>query len=1031
MPYSGSVSADVEDELVYMVSKLVGLRTKASNARTPAELDAAIAEMRVTVSRGMRTGHSWANDDLKGVFNNSFKELSGGATKPKTAIDASYRLRKKSKTAMFRLDLSLNSWVDDQKKSVVAGKQLAALEKAMAGKTGDDFVKLRKQAQEIRKGIGSVQEIPSVTYFSKKGQHAAVAQMPAPTYIRTALKAGHVDNENQGLIRGALAGGVDMLFVHDGDECGWVTHDSLPRADGMEVEVREALAHPKAHPNCQRSFSLPSKAERKAAAERERARKAAQKLAAAAKRQAQKQKLVQAAKVTAKAAAVGVKLYKSPATQLLIKNIVEDRWALPAGMQEFVAKFAKYGAQEKAVAASATSVERQEVSTAEVRQRILEWADNIIGAEDATHKVPVAMQKVLGLPATATTDRITQATWSYGDWVATDTAKTGSSVDNIVNSGVWAEARQELFDSNPVLASYFHIGNPRGVNVGDATGQTIRVIRDAFTKDADQITEEAIKELATAIDPFYWISGRFGPARMSVRMSTEGRRDLAAKLFRQIRDTRRWSQVDRDAAAELGVKLVHPVDLKDIHRALLPRLTLNPGGLFSFTVSSESGNIKPIFRVLPQWAATRYFGGEFTLAQGAGGRIKQAVQEGANLGDVLRGLPDEVITHLNMYRNGPLNAHVNFWGTRFNGYSVYLGKDTDWIRLANRYRRYERVGPGLGQIVPLNRMWTELSVMPNNWSTVTFTGKNKQFDVLVNLHRWSGSLVHIAREMRIDYFSLKHWYAQAQQFTNYQLDRMNASELAQVRSYADLRRYADGFVDHTRALADIDLPSAPIGRHNVSPLLEHNGSKSLLGDVDRFNGAWDVLFPHVRRPALDIYTPGSAGFESDTANLFSRGGTTYIRSDLAANWGDMAQIRKRNVFINFWPAGTEDPVAALWHEAAHNLMDKVGERGMADLFRRLRNDLPDLPKYMLNRIPTPDEIPVNEFRVKGDLLEKLQQIFMGKPETRQWVRNNLSGYATRNIHETISEAFTEYMTSAHPRPFAMVIGHWLEVYGGL
>lgn len=1064
MPYANSASEEVEGELIALIERLGSLKAAARKARSPTEIDAAVAQMRVTINRGMRVGHTWAKEDLKKVFNDEYR-LHWTQTKPKRDIDAAFNLRKKSRQSMNRLETGLNKWADEQGRNILVGKQLGALETAMRGAKGEDFIKLRQQAQGLRKQIVTDTDIPPITYFSKRGKHASVAEMPAPTYVRMALRAGHVDNENQGFIRGARQAGIEELSVRDGDECGWVTHDSSPLADGMSVTPTEAMAHPKAHPNCVRYFVLPSAAERKAARERARVRAAAQKEA----RKLRKAQLVKAAKVTAKAAAVGVKLYRSPATQILINNIVSERYALPEPLKEFVAKFARYEAQEKAVATSASLAEKQEVTPDEVRQRILEWSDSVIGAEDAVHKVPVAMQKVLGLQPEASTGRITDAAWSYGDWVAKNRGQTAGVVDNLVDSGVWAEARSELHHDTPVLASFFHMANPRGFNVGGATGQTIHVIRDAFSKDADKITEEAIREIAGLIDPFPWAKGKFGPVKMSVGMSTEGRRDLAAKLFKQIRDTRRWSDVDRDVAKQLGVNLVEPVTLKDVHKALLPRLTLNPGGLFSFTVASENGFIRPVFRVLPQWAITKYMGAEFTMSTGAPGRIKEAIDQGANLVDVLRGLPDEIITHLNFMRNGPFNANLAFWGKRFNGYATYLFKDNDWFRLANRYRRYERMSyqgwskddlvafaeergvsladgltnaqmgqrllHELGPIVRMDRMWSEISVMPTGWSTITFTGKNGEFDVIANLHRWSGSLVHVAREMRIDYLSLKYWYAEAQKKMNYQYERLHGAQLQQVRSYEDLKTWADSFKDPSKALMDIEIPKGvTVGRHNVSPILEHEAGDKLLRDIDRFNYAWDQIFPHLPRPHLDIYTPGSPDFEEKTANLFYRADeqTIYIRNDLSAQWGDFAHIRKRNTFIGFWPKGTEDPVAGIWHESGHHLFLNLTPEGLTHMVQTIADENL-FPKFVRSRMVV-ENIPVHLMQsgrasLRADLFEKLQQIFLGSKGMRAWVAKNLSGYATRNIHELIAEAFTEYATAKHPRPLAMILGRTLAVYG--
>lgn len=1076
MPYSDSVSEEVEGELIAVIEKLGRLKTVASKARTPAEVDAAIAEMRVTINRGMRVGHHWAKEDLKDVFNQGYRFFYKGP-KVKKDVDASYNLRKKSRQAMNRLETGMNSWVDQQHRVTMVGKQLEAVTKAMPNAKGEDFVKLRKTATELRRqlDVNANTEVPFVTYFSKRGKHAAVAQMPAPTYIRMALRAGHVDNENQGVIRGAIQMGITELLVHDGDECGWSAHDATPLADGMVVSPQEAARFPKAHPNCQRAFSAPTKDLKKAAKAREAARKKAAQRAKAAQRKAKLQKAEQAARVATKIAITGVKAYRSPGIQLWINNIVQDRFNLPVPLREFAARFARYDTQERVVASSASMAEGKEVSAEEVRSRVLSWADDIRGQPEDEHQVPVAMQRILHLPPKASTQRINDATQSYGDWIARKTGEVKSSEENAADAGIWAQARERLAAAREgrtpatttARAQHYHMSESRGQLVGNAFSQTASVLVNAYKKDWEEITYELVRSIAGNVDPLSWAKLSIGgDIRASLGTSAGQRRDLAGKIFKQVVDSRRYTAEDVKFAADYGVQLINKVTMEDVVRALIPRITFNPGGLMSFTVAMEDGKIVPAFRILPKSLIGRYFSYELTLASGAVGRIKALIDEGADIKTLLGAASEELISTINVFRNGPMMMNAQFWGYKFNGYGVYAQGDQQWIRFAARYRRYQRFAfdsfkleelqqiamdqgksPGgtraeiIQRLNPagltgaqvktkVNTLWTEATLMPGgNAASVTFTGKNEEFDIIASLHNWSGSLVHLARELRADYAELKSWREVAKKRVGEYYQKLRPEELKSIRTLDDAIRYLKGFVDDgARSRAEsVEAAQFTVGNHNVSPLLEHQASQALKDDLEKFNNAWDQLFPHSRRPNFDI-----AHKEEQRAELETRNGTIFIREDAARNWSDINHIEKRNEAIGFAPAGTGSTQGALWHEAGHYMVDSVPARGWDLLFERMKAS-DEIPKYIRARLGNKPED-----RTIGGFLEKFRATFFGDPgrprvsdaQARRWVRNNLSGYATANIHEFMAEAFKEFMTSRYPRPIAELIGDIVSRYGG-
>lgn len=59
---------------------------------------------------------------------------------------------------------------------------------------------------------------------------------------------------SMGILRGGERTGVKAYRVSDGKGCGWTEHRDPRTADGMIVSVEDAIAHPIAHPHCQRTF---------------------------------------------------------------------------------------------------------------------------------------------------------------------------------------------------------------------------------------------------------------------------------------------------------------------------------------------------------------------------------------------------------------------------------------------------------------------------------------------------------------------------------------------------------------------------------------------------------------------------------------------------------------------------------------------------------------------------------------------------------------------------------------------------------
>ncbi|MFJ6608227.1 hypothetical protein [Streptomyces lydicus] len=78
---------------------------------------------------------------------------------------------------------------------------------------------------------------------------------PVHAWARAALSWQTVSTANAGGARTALDDmGAQFLEVRDGADCGWTEHNDPDRANRTVRTVADALAHPLAHPHCQREF---------------------------------------------------------------------------------------------------------------------------------------------------------------------------------------------------------------------------------------------------------------------------------------------------------------------------------------------------------------------------------------------------------------------------------------------------------------------------------------------------------------------------------------------------------------------------------------------------------------------------------------------------------------------------------------------------------------------------------------------------------------------------------------------------------
>ncbi|WP_051777661.1 hypothetical protein [Streptomyces violaceorubidus] len=85
--------------------------------------------------------------------------------------------------------------------------------------------------------------------------YANDARHPVDAWARAAITWQAVTTANTAAARTALDElGTEWVEVRDGPDCGWESHNDPDRANRTLRTVQDALAHPVAHPHCQREL---------------------------------------------------------------------------------------------------------------------------------------------------------------------------------------------------------------------------------------------------------------------------------------------------------------------------------------------------------------------------------------------------------------------------------------------------------------------------------------------------------------------------------------------------------------------------------------------------------------------------------------------------------------------------------------------------------------------------------------------------------------------------------------------------------
>ncbi len=178
----------------------------------------------------------WASEDLPLIYREGAHTLLDNAGLPHSRFSWTDRHRGQitALSAQFYADLT--------------GRISEALRRARA------FLRAAQDAARTRFGPLDVDALRrdhplDTVIYGNNAKH------PVDAWARAAITWQAVTTANTAAARTSLDDlGVNYLEIRDGDGCGWTEHNDPDTANRTLRTVQDALAHPTAHPHCQREL---------------------------------------------------------------------------------------------------------------------------------------------------------------------------------------------------------------------------------------------------------------------------------------------------------------------------------------------------------------------------------------------------------------------------------------------------------------------------------------------------------------------------------------------------------------------------------------------------------------------------------------------------------------------------------------------------------------------------------------------------------------------------------------------------------
>ena len=223
-----------------LLNALAAIRPGRSGA-TGARLRAAVAAFNTSLAAfnraAMAFAEGWAATDLPLIYREGAWTLLENADRRLDAFIWTDRHRAAVTTASAQYYADITSRITEALRRARAFLRAAqdAARDAMA--TRIDTAALRR-----------LHPLDTVIYANN-------ARHPVDSWANTAITWQAVTTANTAAARTALDElGTQFVEISDGADCGWTSHDDPDRANRTVRTVQDALAHPAAHPNCQREL---------------------------------------------------------------------------------------------------------------------------------------------------------------------------------------------------------------------------------------------------------------------------------------------------------------------------------------------------------------------------------------------------------------------------------------------------------------------------------------------------------------------------------------------------------------------------------------------------------------------------------------------------------------------------------------------------------------------------------------------------------------------------------------------------------
>ena len=1050
---------DTLAEFLATLSSINVFKGKIFSAGSQAELSSAQAGL-ARLTNELNKKFPEFNKDLISEFHKAYRESGGVGPVPKNFYQKAYNSRQKAAKGYERATVGLRQWGTEygNDRAIINARKAYTAKIARLEKSGADKGEIafwRGELDKVPSGSG-VGDEPSIKYRRKssKGNMHDV-WVPADTYMKMATNSAYNIQRNLGVLA-AYSQKAEWVIVLDGLGCGKVKHNDGGSVNGQVWQIAEAMKYPLSHPNCHRSFIKTD------GPPGSKKLKEQQKILNQAGHDRTKyfNTLKEIAKVAATAGVVGSiagTVITNPFIQRFMREIVEDsNIVLSPIAQQLLNRLSSYATREASAfeqTGKALGASTQEEFNRLVAQSFDDDLSNRAFLElDSSETVTIsqAQARTLGLNTRPTKGQLLERLDDYGDWVVHRDAIAKAMEERLQSAANFSHAADELYST---AALKFHIEPGPGVNAHRNWYNVVHNLKETYARDPDKAERDLIRLTASVLDPTPWLSAKLAPGvKFTMGMTARGRGDLAVRLFDKLSGSRALSAKEAEWAQALGMDLKafaqpESITARHIVKALQPRITYQPGGLFSATIALQNGKLVPIIRLYPNGTFGRFVSLESKLRAGAIEDFIQVLRDTKDLATKERFVEafnqvtkEDFITSINLFRNSPLQVSLRMLGVTPDSFAIRALPENDFLRYSYRFtldfekrtelqseiRRRLLAGEDIDEIIedisrgyrdgtaPIARKeaakivkrdmenWMEgFTILPSMRGGFTLNGISiAQKEVLVKMRLLGNNFLIFAKSTRYGYDQILEMWNDTKVLFDDFIKTVSKSDLAKVKTFkqatdllGDALRKKTSRLDlaEWEDIKAVDLDFASEEARNINP--------ALTDDLARFRIAWEKQFRLGPLPNVEI---------SDTirAPLEARAGVILIRRDVAEEWEMIGQLRRKAVRIGHFAPDTEANVNNLIHEGAHAIILQMSKSEKAVLLRK-----------MLDTRAWP-----GIKSIKGIDYDFIRTRFFGNENFRKALARRVSGYGSTDPDELMAEALTEYFGSNNPRAMAKAFG---------